>query len=168
MPWHRRRDLIDHSTVGAYHCFPRCVRRAFLCGEDVSGLDLGHRRDWVRERLEALASVFAIALAVGANVDYVTVREADGTVLTLAAELAPAVLKPGYTLLQTRKGSALARKAIGVSATMELDVLRHLSEAEREERARFAYEACVVARERMIPKDVFHHWGWNAASMRAV
>ena len=49
-----------------------------------------------------------VALAVGANVDYVTVREADGTVLTLAAELAPAVLKPGYTLLQTRKGSALA------------------------------------------------------------
>ena len=37
--------------------------------------------------------------------------------------------------------------------------LKNLSEAEREERARFAYEACVVARERMIPKDVFHHWG---------
>ena len=61
MPWHRRRDLIDHSMVGAYHCFSRCVRRAFLCGEDyVSGLDLGHRRDWVRDRLEALASVFAV------------------------------------------------------------------------------------------------------------
>jgi len=31
----------------------------------------------------------------------------------------------------TRKGSALARKAIGVSTTMEQDVLRHLTEAER-------------------------------------
>lgn len=31
----------------------------------------------------------------------------------------------------TRKGSALARKAIGVSTTMEHDVLRHLTEAER-------------------------------------
>lgn len=49
-----------------------------------------------------------VALAVGANVDYLTVREADGTVLTLAAELAPSVLKPGYSVLQTRKGSALA------------------------------------------------------------
>ena len=48
-----------------------------------------------------------VALAVGANVEYVTVREADGTVLTLAAELAPSVLKPGYTPLQTRKGSEL-------------------------------------------------------------
>lgn len=69
MPWHRRRDLIDHSTVGAYHCFSRCVRRAFLCGEDVSGLDLGHRRDWVRERLEALASVFAIDICDHAVMD---------------------------------------------------------------------------------------------------
>ncbi len=48
-----------------------------------------------------------VALAVGAYVEYVTVREADGTVLTLAAELAPSVLKPGYTPLQTRKGSEL-------------------------------------------------------------
>lgn len=31
----------------------------------------------------------------------------------------------------TRKGSALARKATEVSRTMELDVLRHLTEAER-------------------------------------
>jgi hypothetical protein len=46
--------------------------------------------------------------------------------------------------------------------------LRNLSEAEREERARFAYEACVVARERMIPKDVFHHWGWNVEEARRI
>ena len=46
--------------------------------------------------------------------------------------------------------------------------LKNLSEAEREERARFAYEACVVARERMIPKDVFHHWGWNVEEARRI
>ena len=46
--------------------------------------------------------------------------------------------------------------------------LKHLSEAEREERARFAYEACVVARERMIPKDVFHHWGWDVEEARRI
>ncbi|MBP6382092.1 MAG: ferritin-like domain-containing protein [Pseudomonadales bacterium] len=46
--------------------------------------------------------------------------------------------------------------------------LKSLSEAEREERARFAYEACVVARERMIPKDVFHHWGWNVEEARRI
>ena len=46
--------------------------------------------------------------------------------------------------------------------------LKGLSDAEREERARFAYEACVVARERMIPKDVFHHWGWNVEEARGI
>jgi hypothetical protein len=46
--------------------------------------------------------------------------------------------------------------------------LKSLSEAEREERARFAYEACVVARERMIPKDVFHHWGFNVEEARSI
>jgi isoleucyl-tRNA synthetase len=42
------------------------------------------------------------------DVDYVTVREADGSLLTMAAALAPSVLKPGYELVQTRKGSELA------------------------------------------------------------
>jgi len=41
-----------------------------LCGEDVlSGLDLGHRRDWVRDRLEALASVFAVDVCDHAVMD---------------------------------------------------------------------------------------------------
>lgn len=48
-----------------------------------------------------------VALAVGADIDYVTVREADGSVLTLAEALAPLVLKPGYELLKTQKGADL-------------------------------------------------------------
>jgi hypothetical protein len=46
--------------------------------------------------------------------------------------------------------------------------LKSLTEEEREERARFAYEACIVARERMIPKDVFHHWGWDVEEARRI
>ncbi|MFN7841777.1 MAG: hypothetical protein ACK5N9_08645, partial [Pirellula sp.] len=43
------------------HCVQRCVRRAFLAGEDdVSGIDYSYRREWIRRRFEALASVFAI------------------------------------------------------------------------------------------------------------
>lgn len=48
-----------------------------------------------------------VALAVGANVDYVTVREADGSLLTLAEQLAPAVLKPGYEVVRRVKGREL-------------------------------------------------------------
>jgi hypothetical protein len=46
--------------------------------------------------------------------------------------------------------------------------LQTLSEAEREERALFAYEACVVTRERMIPTDVFRHYGWDEHEARDI
>ena len=40
-----RRDLIDESVVGIYHCTARCVRRAFLCGQDpYRGIDDSHRK----------------------------------------------------------------------------------------------------------------------------
>ena len=42
-----------------------------------------------------------------------------------------------------------------------------LSEAEREERAEFAYQACVVSRDRLIANDVFRHFGWDAEHARA-
>ena len=44
-----------------FHAVQRCVRRAFLCGEDVvTGKSFEHRRLWIRERMEFLASVFGI------------------------------------------------------------------------------------------------------------
>lgn len=54
MPTPRRR-VVDPCQAGFYHCHSRCVRRAFLCGD---GLD--HRRDWIRDRLQELAALFAI------------------------------------------------------------------------------------------------------------
>jgi hypothetical protein len=43
------------------HCVARCVPSAFLYGLDVeSGHDYEHRKEWIRERLEELAAVFAI------------------------------------------------------------------------------------------------------------
>jgi len=41
-----------------YHCVSRCVRRAFLCGEHYE-----HRRQWVEDKLLALAEVFCIDVA---------------------------------------------------------------------------------------------------------
>ena len=61
MPAYARREIVPSDEVGVYHCVARCVRRAFLCGVDAySAQDYEHRRDWIRERLEQLASVFAI------------------------------------------------------------------------------------------------------------
>jgi len=44
-----------------YHCISRCVRRAFLCGEDiVTGKSYEHRKQWVADKLSELAKIFAI------------------------------------------------------------------------------------------------------------
>ncbi len=56
-----RGEVINPNEVQVVHCVQRCVRRAFLCGEDsVTGKSFEHRREWIRQRLEFLASVFAI------------------------------------------------------------------------------------------------------------
>lgn len=41
-----------------------------------------------------------------------------------------------------------------------------LDDDEREERAQFAYEACVVMRERILATDVFRRYGWDVEQAR--
>ena len=56
-----RKNLIDPASTPYYHCMARCVRRAFLCGQDeFSGKDYEHRRQWVVDRLKELTGVFAM------------------------------------------------------------------------------------------------------------
>ncbi len=41
----------------------RCVRRAFLCGEDsVTGQNFDHRKQWLEDRIYELASIFSIKI----------------------------------------------------------------------------------------------------------
>lgn len=59
-----RRELVDLSATSYYHCICRCVRRAFLWGEDhVTGKNYQHRKQWVVDRLALLSRVFAIDVA---------------------------------------------------------------------------------------------------------
>ena len=56
-----RSQYVLEGEEGVYHCFSRCVRRAFLCGFDTLTLrDFSHRRAWLVERLRHLAAIFAI------------------------------------------------------------------------------------------------------------
>jgi len=45
-------------------------------------------------------------------------------------------------------------------------IVKQLSPEEIEERAQFAYEACVVMRERLIATEVFEEFGWDVAAAR--
>lgn len=59
-----RQGLIDLNATPYYHVISRCVRRAFLCGEDrYSGKNFDHRRGWLLERVKTLSRVFAIDIA---------------------------------------------------------------------------------------------------------
>lgn len=59
-----RAELISLETTPYYHCISRCVRRAFLCGDDrYSGLNFDHRKPWLISRLKRLSDVFAIDIA---------------------------------------------------------------------------------------------------------
>jgi hypothetical protein len=59
-----RESIINLESTTYYHCISRCVRRAFLWGEDVfSGKNYEHRRSWVINRLAILAKAYAIEVA---------------------------------------------------------------------------------------------------------
>jgi REP element-mobilizing transposase RayT len=61
MPRVNRREIFSETDVQVFHLISRCVRRNHLCGRDRrSGCDYSHRREWVRDRLEELAGIFAI------------------------------------------------------------------------------------------------------------
>ncbi|MEM7477947.1 MAG: hypothetical protein AAF483_23415 [Planctomycetota bacterium] len=54
-----RTEQFSSEEVGIVHCVQRCVRRAFLAGVDAeTGKDFSKRKEWIRRRMEALASVF--------------------------------------------------------------------------------------------------------------
>jgi hypothetical protein len=59
-----RAHLVNPALARWYHCITRCVRRAFLL---VEGKD--DRKNWIEERLETLAQIFAVAVGGFAVMD---------------------------------------------------------------------------------------------------
>jgi hypothetical protein len=65
-----RSRYVHDGQEGVYHCFSRCVRRAFLCGFDpFSKKDFSHRKKWLVDRLKFLSSIFAIDVCAYAVMD---------------------------------------------------------------------------------------------------
>lgn len=85
-----RSQQISLEATPYYHCINRCVRRAFLCGEDyATGQSYEHRKSWVVEKLAELAGVFAIdvcAYGIMSNHYHAILRVNEARALGFTAE----------------------------------------------------------------------------------
>jgi len=53
--------LLFSSATPYYHCMSRVVRKAFLCGIDIStGESYEHRRQWLEDKLLEIGAIFAL------------------------------------------------------------------------------------------------------------
>ena len=77
-----RRQLVDLNATHFYHCMARCVRKAYLCGEDIeTGRSFDHRKIWIVDRIKFLAEVFAIDICA-----YAVLSDHYHVVLNVAVE----------------------------------------------------------------------------------
>ena len=103
-----RYSQVSLEATPYYHCVSRCVRRAYLCGEDeVTGQSFEHRRDWIEDKLFQLSGVFAMGLCA-----YAVMSNHYHVVLEVKADQAEQwsldeVLERWHSLFA---GSALSRR----------------------------------------------------------
>ena len=66
-----RQEQVSLDDTPYYHCVVRCVRRAYLCGDDyLTGKNYDHRKQWMVDKIKQLSSIFPIdvcAYAVMSN-----------------------------------------------------------------------------------------------------
>ncbi|PIE43860.1 MAG: transposase [Gammaproteobacteria bacterium] len=123
-----RKHLISLDTTPHYHIVTRCVRRTFLCGIDDKGNNFEHRRQWIEDKLLALAQTFAIdicAYAIMSN-HYHLVLHVDKA-LALQWNQDEVILR----WHQVAKGIPLTHKYLQDASLMtqaELDIVYELAE----------------------------------------
>ncbi len=86
MPRPLRSEIYNPLEVSILHVCQRCVRRAYLAGvDDASGKDYSYRKEWIRQRIEKLASVFSVDIlsyAILSNHLHIVLRNRPDVVKT--------------------------------------------------------------------------------------
>ena len=120
--------MIDLSEPGVYHCWSRCVRRAFLCGSDRrTARNFEYRRDWIETRVAELAQWFGIQIAFFAimqnhfhlvlcTLPQVVARWSDQQVLKRCAKIFPYKFKE----LGVTDGHLTQRQLRGFASDLQL------------------------------------------------
>ncbi len=105
-----RRDVLANGEIQVVRCINRCVRRAFLCGQDpLTGTDYEHRRELIRQRMEFLAGVMGIEVlgfAVMSSHFHCILRSRHAVVATTSIPPAEHSHKPRFEAKQSSHGLA--------------------------------------------------------------
>ena len=112
-----RRQLIDANATPFYHVINRCVRRAFLCGEDkLSGRSYEHRRGWIVDKIKALSAIFCIDICA-----YAVMSNHYHLVLKIDVDKAKSLTQKDIISrwCQITKGHAIATKYMNGDALIE-------------------------------------------------
>ncbi|CAH0991181.1 hypothetical protein SIN8267_01283 [Sinobacterium norvegicum] len=110
-----RKAIVSLDATPYYHCVSRCVRRAFLCGNGNNGACYEHRRQWIEDKINALAAIFSIdvcAYAVMSNHYHVVLHIDKATAESWSAD---EVIRRWHQLY---KGTALTQRYVRNKAAM--------------------------------------------------
>ncbi|NKB65373.1 MAG: hypothetical protein GKR95_25825 [Gammaproteobacteria bacterium] len=113
-----RRQQINIEATPYYHCTSRCVRRAYLCGEDpYDGKSYAHRRQWVESSLLKLSKAFCISIVgyvIMSNHYHVILKVDLETSLSLSDEQIidrwALIYKPDRLMLHYRQGGEVTEE----------------------------------------------------------
>ncbi|PTA50962.1 transposase [Shewanella morhuae] len=116
-----RRQLIDANATPYYHVINRCVRRAFLCGEDkLTGRSFEHRRGWIVDRIKVLSAIFCIDICA-----YAVMSNHYHLVLKIDVDKAKSLTQKDIIRrwCQITKGHAVATKYMNGDALIDGEVM---------------------------------------------
>ena len=123
-----RSQLIDLESTPFYHVTSRCVRRAFLTGQDhETGKNFSYRKAWVVERIKLLANVFGIdicAYAVMSNHYHIVLKVSHERIKSLSID----ELLGRWEKVFPRDAARIRSMLLCASSSIINDIVNDLSE----------------------------------------